>query len=69
MKTKLAIGLMLAALSLVFCVTGAWAEKLICISKEELKGQETVKNCLARGEKFAIIDEHGAVRILNKDEI
>ena len=69
MKTKLFIGLLLAALTLVFCASGALAEKLICISKEELKGQETVKSCLARGEKFAIIDEHGAVRILTKEEI
>ncbi len=69
MKAKAATGLMLAALILVFCASGAWAEKLICISKEELKGQETVKSCLARGEKFAIVDEYGAVRILTKDEI
>jgi hypothetical protein len=69
MKTKLFFGLMLAALTLVSCASGALAEKLICISKEELKGQETVRNCLARGEKFAIVDEHGAVRILTKEEI
>lgn len=69
MKTKLAIGLVVAALTLVFCASGALAEKLICISKEELKGQETVKDCVARGEKFAIVDEYGAVRILTKEEI
>lgn len=69
MKTRLIISLMLAVLALVFCSSGALAEKLICISKEELKGQETVKDCMARGEKFAIVDEHGAVRILTKEEI
>lgn len=68
-KAKLFVGLMVTALALVFCATGALAEKLICISKEELKGQETVKECVARGEKFAIVDEYGAVRILTKEEI
>ncbi len=69
MKTKLAISLVLAALTLVFCTSAVMAEKLICISKEELKGQDTVKSCLERGEKFAIVDEYGTVRILSKEEI
>ena len=69
MKTKLAIGLMLAALTLVVCASGAWAEKLICISKEKLKGEETVQNCLVKGERFAVMDEHGVIRILSKEEI
>jgi hypothetical protein len=69
MKKKLTIGLLWAAITLAFSVSGALAEKLICISKEELKGQETVRECVARGEKFAIVDEFGAVRILTKDEI
>lgn len=69
MKAKTAISLMLAAMVLVICASGAWAEKLICISKEELRGEETVKSCLAKGDKFALVDEHGAVRILSKEEI
>ncbi len=69
MKTKSVLGLILAGLWVVFTASGVFAEKLICISKEELRGQETVQSCLARGEKFAIIDEHGAVRILTKEEI
>ena len=69
MKARMAIGLLLAVMGLSFCASGALAEKLICISKEELKGKETVKECVARGEKFAIVDEYGAVRILTKEEI
>lgn len=69
MKTKLTFGLMFLVLSLVFCASGAWSEKLICISREELRGEETVKSCLVKGDKFALVDEHGAVRILSKEEL
>jgi hypothetical protein len=69
MKAKVAIGLLLAALTLVFLASAVWAEKIICISREELRGEETVKACLAQGDKFALVDEYGAVRILSKEEI
>lgn len=59
----LAVILVLAVLS-----ASALADKLICISNEKLRGEETVGNCLARGEKFAIVDDKGAVRILGKEE-
>lgn len=45
-----------------------WAEKLVCISNEKLRGEMTVNNCLLKGEKFAIVDEYGAVRIISPEE-
>ena len=48
---------------------GARADKLICITDETLKGDQTVGSCLAKGEKFAIMDEKGVVRILSPQEI
>jgi len=69
MKDKLAVRLILACTIVLLLASLALAEKLICISKEELRGQETVNNCLVKGEKFAIIDDKGVVRILSKDEM
>lgn len=69
MKNRLAIGLMVGLVTLVLGTSAVWAEKLICISKEQLRGEETVENCLRRGEKFAVMDEHGVIRILTKEEI
>ena len=69
MQKKMTLALLLAMAALLVLAASAFAEKLICISKEELRGQETVQNCLTKGEKFAVIDEHGVVRILSKEEI
>lgn len=63
----LPFGLVVILLVAMLAVS-ALADKLICISNEKLRGEETVANCLARGEKFAIVDERGAVRILSKEE-
>ena len=71
---KLVVGLMVA-LALVFLVTtiaSAQAKagaKLLCVSKKELKGEETVASCLAKGERFAVVDPYGMVRILTPEEI
>ena len=45
-------------------VSSAWADKLVCISNENLKGEMTVNNCLVKGEKFAIVDQYGGVRLI-----
>ena len=47
----------------------AWADKLICVTDEKLRGQMDVNTCLKKGEKFAILDEHGAPRILSHEEV
>jgi hypothetical protein len=43
--------------------------KLLCVSKKELKGEETVASCLAKGERFAVVDPYGLVRILTPEEV
>ena len=66
---KTTMSLLLALLCFFSSASSLLAAKLICISKEDLRGQETVNNCLVRGERFAIVEDNGAVRILSKEEI
>jgi len=51
--------------------TASWGEgvKLLCITKQDLKGEESVASCLARGEEFAVVDDNGLVRILSPREV
>jgi len=75
MRSKLVVGLMVALVAVFFMSTGAMAqqraggEKLLCVSKQDLKGQETVASCLAKGERFAVVDPYGLVRILTPEEV
>ena len=74
MRSKVVVGLIVAlvAVGLVagFAVAaGQGGAKLLCVSKKELKGEETVASCLAKGERFAIVDPYGIVRILSPEEI
>jgi hypothetical protein len=55
--------------ALMFIASGAQAAKLLCISKEELKGEETVASCLAEGGEFAILDDYGVVHVLTAREL
>jgi len=67
--TLLPFGIAAVFLTAIFLVaSSALADKLVCVSNEKLRGEETVINCLARGEKFAIVDNKGAVRILSREE-
>jgi hypothetical protein len=59
---------LLLALAL-FWASAALAGKLICVSDEKLRGQMSVENCLEKGERFAVLDDYGAVRILSPEEI
>jgi len=68
MKAKIMCGLLVALALLMLPASSALADKLVCISSEKLRGEETISNCVLRGEKFAIVDEHGAVRILSREE-
>jgi len=77
MRSKLVVGLVVA-LAAVFLITGlavaqqkpgAGGAKLLCVSKKELKGEETVASCLAKGERFAIVDPYGIVHILTPEEV
>jgi len=74
MRSKVVVGLILAlvAVGLVAGVAMAQAKagaKLLCVSKKELKGEETVASCLAKGERFAIVDQYGIVHILTPEEV
>ena len=67
MKLKMLVVLALAAILLAASL--AQAQKLLCISSTELKGQETVASCLAKGERFAVVDQYGLVKVLTSEEV
>jgi hypothetical protein len=75
MRSKLVVGLMVALAAVFFISSIAVAQqkiggdKLLCVSKKELKGEETVASCLAKGERFAVIDQYGIVHILTPEEV
>lgn len=69
MRSKLVVGVILALVAVMFIASGAMAQKLLCVTKKELKGEETVASCLAKGERFAIVDQFGIVRILTPEEV
>jgi hypothetical protein len=61
--------LILVLLSILWFAPGVFANKLICISKETLRGEETINNCLVKGGRFALIEPDGSVRIMSDEEI
>jgi hypothetical protein len=67
MRNKIIGGLMALTMCLLVA-SSAWADKLVCISNEKLKGEMTVNNCLLKGEKFAIVDQYGGVRMISPEE-
>lgn len=74
MRSKVLVGLMVALVAVGLVAGFAMAQaksgaKLLCVSKKELKGEETVASCLAKGERFAIVDASGIVHILTPEEV
>ena len=74
MRSKVVVGLLVVAVAVFFFTSIAPAQqvgsaKLLCVSKKTLKGQETVASCLAKGERFAVVDPYGLVRILTPEEV
>lgn len=72
MRSKVVVGVLVAVVAVFFISSIATAQggaKLLCVSKTELKGQETVASCLAKGERFAVVDPYGMVRILTPEEV
>src|SRR5208283_276644 len=67
MKLKMMLILILASLLLAAPV--AQADKLLCVTNQTLKGEETVNTCLAKGERFAVVDDFGLVWILTPEEV
>ena len=74
MRSKVLVGLIVALVAVGLVAGFAMAQakggaKLLCVSKKELKGEETVASCLAKGERFAIVDQYGIVHILTPEEV
>ena len=74
MRSKVLVGLLVVVVAVFFVASIATAQatggaKLLCVSKTNLKGKETVASCLAKGERFAVVDPYGLVRILTPEEI
>ena len=68
MRAKVTVLMITIGLALMFA-TSASAQKLLCVSKQSLKGQQTVDSCLTQGDRFAVVDKYGLVRILTPEEI
>lgn len=74
MRSKVVVGLVVALVAVFFVTTAVLAQaaggaKLLCVSKKDLKGEQTVASCLAKGERFAVVDPYGLVRILTPEEV
>jgi hypothetical protein len=69
MRSKLVAGFILAVVAVMFIASGAMAAKMLCVSNQKLKGEDTVASCLAKGERFAIVDDYGIVRIMTPEEV
>lgn len=68
MRSKLVVVIVLA-LAIGFLASTAFADKLLCISDQNLKGEMTVGECLAKGHKFAVVDRSGVPQILNPEAV
>ncbi len=68
MRGKLVIVLVLALAAGLFA-SSAFAAKLLCISNKNLQGELTVGECLARGDKFAVVDQSGVPQILSPEDV
>ncbi len=67
---KLKVIMIMALTGLVLAAAAAKPqEKLLCVSSQHLKGEETVNSCLAKGERFAVVDQYGIVHILTPEEV
>jgi hypothetical protein len=61
--------LILVFLCILWLAPDVLANKLICISKETLRGEETINNCLVKGGRFALMEPDGSVQIMSNEEI
>ena len=68
MNGKFKIFLM-TIIAVALLASSAMAASMICISSQQLKGEETVGACLTRGEQFAVVDDYGIAHILTPEEV
>jgi len=61
--------LILLFLASLWLASGVSAAKLICISKESLRGEESINACLVEKGRFALVEPDGSVHIMSDEEI
>ena len=71
---KKSIKILMLFLALTMCVTAValaadGGAKLLCVTDQNLKGQESVSSCLAKGDEFAVVDQYGVVHVLTPREV
>ncbi len=66
MKTQLIL-LLVPAMVLLLASAGQ-AQKMMCVSQPELRGEETVSSCLSRGERFGVFDANNLAKVLTPEE-
>jgi hypothetical protein len=70
MKAKMLLVLLMVLIAALLTTSPAFAYgKLLCVTKEKVTGEQSVNSCLANGDRFAVIDEYGLVRILSPEEV
>jgi hypothetical protein len=64
--------ILIFCLAFTLCITSmalAAGAKLLCVTSQDLKGEQDVSSCLAKGEEFAIVDQYGIVHVLTPREV
>jgi hypothetical protein len=71
MKRKWFVVLVMSLVAIMFVATCALAagSKLLCVTSQDLAGEQSVSSCLSKGEQFAIVDQYGVVHILTPKEV
>jgi hypothetical protein len=69
MRSKLITVVVVAVCAVLLLAPVAMAQKLLCVSAPEMKGQKNIAACSAAGDTFAYMDKNGLVRILSKEEL
>jgi hypothetical protein len=69
MRSKLITVMVVAVCSVLLLAPVAMAQKLLCVSAPEHKGEKNIAACSAVGDTFAYLDKSGVVRVLSKDEL
>ncbi len=68
MRSKLLVALVLA-LAVGLLSGTAFAANCYAFHNKNLRGETTVGECLARGDKFAVVDQYGVPQILTQEDI
>jgi hypothetical protein len=69
MRSKWIMVVVVAVCAVMLLASVAMAQKLLCVSSPEMKGEKNIAACSAAGDTFAYMDKHGLVRILSKEEL